>query len=240
MRAVILAAGKSTRLHPITLDKPKCLLELEVGKTILDYQISAIKSIGISDIIVAVGHQRDLIENHLGLAYTYHYFPEYAEFNNLHTLYSMRGNLTTPTVIFYSDVLFTPSLLKKCVDSSEDFCLLVHNTSILENTARVKIKNEGVVDVGNHISLEESDGNFIGIAKFSKLGIVTLLNAIEHRIGDKNYNNAYYITPIGEIAKSMRVGYAFAYYEPWCEIDILEDYERAKKEIYPKIKLSSK
>jgi len=38
IKAIILAAGSSKRLRPITDDRPKCLVELN-GETILDYQL---------------------------------------------------------------------------------------------------------------------------------------------------------------------------------------------------------
>ncbi len=239
MKGIILAAGKSSRLYPVTLKKPKCLLELEKGKTIIDFQIEILKKCGVDDVIVVVGYLQNEIVGHLGNSVRYRVFEDFDKYNNLHTLYSVKDEFNEDLIILYSDVLCTRSLLKRCVDSVEDFCLLVHNTSILINTARVKIKNEGVVDVGNHISLDESDGNFIGIAKFSQRGIASLLEAIEQGIGDVRNDNAYYIMPIRELAKAMHIGYVLAHHEPWCEIDILEDYERAKEAIYPRIKALS-
>ena len=47
MKSVILAAGRSTRMYPVTLDKPKCLLELEPGKTIIDHQVDMLNKCGI-------------------------------------------------------------------------------------------------------------------------------------------------------------------------------------------------
>ena len=48
MKAFILAAGEGTRLRPLTLDRPKCLVELK-GKPLLQYQIDALRATGIHD-----------------------------------------------------------------------------------------------------------------------------------------------------------------------------------------------
>jgi NDP-sugar pyrophosphorylase family protein len=42
MKAIILAAGVSRRLYPLTHDTPKCLLEVG-GRPIIDFQMEALK-----------------------------------------------------------------------------------------------------------------------------------------------------------------------------------------------------
>lgn len=51
MRAIIIAAGLSSRLIELTDDKPKCMLEIG-GKTILQRQIDTFRQCGIDDIVV--------------------------------------------------------------------------------------------------------------------------------------------------------------------------------------------
>ena len=54
MKAVILAAGVSRRLYPLTHDTPKCLMDVG-GKPIINRQLEAIQSAGITDLIIVVG-----------------------------------------------------------------------------------------------------------------------------------------------------------------------------------------
>jgi|TARA_Y100000031_G_scaffold132641_1_gene153902 choline kinase len=236
MKAIILAAGVSSRMYPITLKKPKCLLELEPGKTIIEHQIDMLKRCGVDDIIVIVGYLKDEIKDLLKDKVRYKEFKDFSKYNNLHTLYSIKEELDDDIVVMYSDVVFGESLLRKCVESKEDFCLLVHNKDVLKDTAKIKIKDNGVGEVGNHISMEEADGNFVGIAKFSKEGVKVMVDRMAEMVKDKKHDNDYYIIAINEISKKMKIGYEFAEDEPWIEIDFLEYYERAKKEIYPLVK----
>ena len=53
MKAFILAAGVSRRLYPHTYNTPKCLLKVG-NKPIIDYQMEAIKSLGITEISIVV------------------------------------------------------------------------------------------------------------------------------------------------------------------------------------------
>ncbi|HLC55796.1 MAG TPA: phosphocholine cytidylyltransferase family protein [Candidatus Nanoarchaeia archaeon] len=236
MKAIILAAGKSSRLYPLTLDKPKCLLELEDGKTIIEHQIDTIRKCGVSDILVVVGYLKEKIKEVLGDQVRYKEFNDFKKYNNLHTMYSIKDELDDDFLCLFSDVVFGKDLLKKCVDSKEDFCLLIHNKNILGDTMRVKIINGSIVDIGGHIPVEEGDGNFIGVAKFSKNGARLLVNQMGKMVNKEKHNNDYYTIPLINIAKSNKISYVIVGDEPWGEIDFLKDYKRIKKKIYPLIK----
>lgn len=60
MYALIFAAGLGTRLRPLTDTMPKALVPL-AGHTLLEYQISKLKAVGITDIIINVHHFPDMI-----------------------------------------------------------------------------------------------------------------------------------------------------------------------------------
>ena len=63
MKAIILAAGVSRRLYPLTLDTPKSLLKIN-NKPIIDYQLDALRSIGVSEIILVLGYYKELFIDH--------------------------------------------------------------------------------------------------------------------------------------------------------------------------------
>jgi len=52
---VIIAAGKGTRLYPITQNYPKSLIPI-ANKSIMEYQIELLKDVGITEILIVVGH----------------------------------------------------------------------------------------------------------------------------------------------------------------------------------------
>ena len=101
IKAVILAAGKSSRLYPITLKKPKCLLEVG-GKRIIDWQVDAIREIGIEDILVVIGYKGDEIIREVGDRVRYRQYSDYAKTDNLHTLWSIRDELHQDFLCFFS------------------------------------------------------------------------------------------------------------------------------------------
>jgi NDP-sugar pyrophosphorylase family protein len=64
MKAMILAAGMGTRLHPLTNDRPKALVEV-AGHTLLELTLSRLRSFGVRDVIVNVHHYADMIVEYL-------------------------------------------------------------------------------------------------------------------------------------------------------------------------------
>ncbi len=60
MQAMIFAAGLGTRLRPLTLNKPKALVEVN-GRTLLEHNVLKMMSYGISHIVVNVHHFSDMI-----------------------------------------------------------------------------------------------------------------------------------------------------------------------------------
>jgi len=60
MRAVILAAGRGSRLGQLGEDRPKCLVELE-GKPLIERQIAALRRGGVDEIGVVRGYRAEMI-----------------------------------------------------------------------------------------------------------------------------------------------------------------------------------
>ncbi len=65
MKAMILAAGKSTRLRPFTDNKSKIMMEIG-GKPILEYNLDIVKKAGIKDIYINLHHAPENITNYFG------------------------------------------------------------------------------------------------------------------------------------------------------------------------------
>ncbi|MEE2948188.1 MAG: nucleotidyltransferase family protein, partial [Verrucomicrobiota bacterium] len=65
MKAVILAAGKGTRMGALTEELPKPMLPVE-GKPILEHIISGIAAQGVRELCLIVGWKAEVIQKHFG------------------------------------------------------------------------------------------------------------------------------------------------------------------------------
>ena len=64
MKAVILAAGEGTRLLPLTLQTPKCMIEIG-GRPIIERILESLPE-EIDEVIIVVNHLKEKIKDHLG------------------------------------------------------------------------------------------------------------------------------------------------------------------------------
>lgn len=65
MNAIILCGGLSTRLGDITKDVPKILLKIG-DKTVLDWQLEKLKSVGVKEVVLAAGHLAHVLQGEVG------------------------------------------------------------------------------------------------------------------------------------------------------------------------------
>ena len=98
-RAIILAAGFGMRMVPINTEAPKGLLEVH-GEPLIERQIRQLHAAGIHEIYIVVGFMKEQYE-YLMDDYSVELIvnPDYAEKNNLHSLYLAREHLSNAYVI---------------------------------------------------------------------------------------------------------------------------------------------
>ena len=62
---MVFAAGLGTRLRPLTNDKPKCLVEIKPGVTLLDTVIERLKQAHVTDVVLNLHHFPEQIRSHI-------------------------------------------------------------------------------------------------------------------------------------------------------------------------------
>ena len=227
MKAIILAAGKSTRLYPISLEQPKCLMEVN-GKRIIDRQIEALRMIGIDDIVVVVGYKGEVIKKELQGKVRYWHYYDYEKTNNFHTLWSVRDSLHDDFICLFSDVLFDVEIIKMTRESTADFCMVIDTSKVLNDTMGVKMENGRLANIGTHIPENETSGNFIGIAKFSKIGSKILLTKME-TMASGHKNDFYTIAIDALLGQGVKIDYIDVRGKVWININTKEDFDSARQ-----------
>ncbi|MFN3476834.1 MAG: sugar phosphate nucleotidyltransferase [Candidatus Methylomirabilales bacterium] len=239
MKALILAAGRATRLRPLAETTPKGLLDV-LGKPILERQLDALAIHGISEVILVTGYRSEAIHEFVSrTSYRYPFplrtieNPLYATTNNLYSVFVARSLITGfPCLILYADVLFHPAILGSPTPNPQlptpDICLFI-DRKVAEETAKVKFEGDRVIAVGKTIPPEEAMGTFIGIAKFSEKGSRLLLEEVEQLV-EKGKVGLYVTAALeGLIAKGVPVSYQVVEELPWFDIDTPEELEKARR-----------
>lgn len=78
MRAMILAAGRGTRMQQLTEHTPKPLLKVG-GRYLIEYAIAALKNAGIVEIVINVSYRAEQIQSALGAGERYGVAIHYSE-----------------------------------------------------------------------------------------------------------------------------------------------------------------
>ncbi|RIV26690.1 phosphocholine cytidylyltransferase family protein [Alicyclobacillaceae bacterium I2511] len=169
--AVILAAGQSARLRPLTNHKPKCLLPMG-PKTILDWQLQSLIAVGVTNIILVVGYRKESIEDHIATHYpnlsvTYVTNSNFATTN---TLFSLSLALQQYQGDFYylnADVVFDDAILRRLAKLQNGGFLAVDRKQCREEEVKVLVQDQQVLQIGKHLDPKLCYGEFIGVAKFA-------------------------------------------------------------------------
>jgi choline kinase len=231
-RAIILAAGVGSRLRPLTDERPKCLLEVG-GRTIIDYQIGALRRFGISDVVVVVGYRGDQIRRHLDAAARYIDNDRYAETNSLYSLWLARHEIEPGALILNSDVLALPALFDRLLRSPAPDGILVERGDAFEaEDMKVRLNGGHVVDFGKDLPREQAHAHNVGMAKFSS-GAPRLIECLERLVAQ--HENDWAPLAFREFARSWPLAAVPTDGLPWIEIDFAEDLTRARNEVEPAI-----
>ena len=123
MKAIILAAGMGTRLRPITMSIPKCLVPVN-SRPILEHQLEALLLAGIQDVILVVGHLAELLSDKYGTSYggmNIHYVQNhlYETTNNIYSLWLAKQHLDSQVLLLEGDLVFEPELLQRLTQTPE-------------------------------------------------------------------------------------------------------------------------
>ena len=130
-------------------------------------------------------------------------------------------------ICVYGDLMFDEEILKKCLEIKSEIGLIVE-TKTRDETMKVKIENEKIVAVNKKIDYKTADGNFVGMAKFSKNVLKILFNEIDYLITE-NIDGYYTLGIENLIKKNTKVGYQFTDGLSWMDMDEEKEFEEAKK-----------
>ena len=224
MQGLILAAGKGTRMGNVEV--PKCLLEIN-GVPIIKHQINSFKKNGINDIVVVTGYKSEMIHDLLNDQVRYVHNSKFSEMNNIYSVWLAIQKLQDDFICVYGDLMFDEEILKKCLEIKSEIGLIVE-TNTRDETMKVKIENEKIVAVNKKIDYKTADGNFVGMAKFSKNVLKILFNEIDYLITE-NIDGYYTLGIENLIKKNVEVGYQVTNGLSWMDIDEEREFEESKK-----------
>ncbi len=231
-KAVIVAAGLSSRLYPLTTDLPKGLLNVG-DKGLLQRSINILKFYGIEDIAVVVGFEKEKIINSLGSQVTYIFNPFYKHCNNMGSLWFAKNFINNePFIYLHGDIIYNEKIFensKKHFDlNANDIELVTDFDFFDEESMKVRITDQKyLIESKKEIDLKKAHGEWIGLSFIRRTKI--LFNYFEKIMFEQGLN--FYDThAFTQMAKDgYKIYCSSTEKHPWVEIDFIYDYQKAKE-----------
>ena len=250
MNAIIIGAGRGSRLNAMTDNQPKCYVPIG-GARILDWTLEAFDDAGLHKQVFIGGYQIDQIRRDYPRL-TFAHNADWQNNNILLSLFHAEAHMGDGFVCAYSDILFRDSVVRDAMNHPGDIVLCVdthwrdryvHRSQHPEGDAeKVIVEGDRVKQIHRDIAADDADGEYIGVAKFSPRG-AALFREHFHRVQReysgrpwreaKVFEKAYLILLIQEMIEHDVPVYFVATHGDYAEIDTEEDYALANQD-WPK------
>lgn len=239
MKCVILAAGISSRLYPLTSSTPKCLLT--VGKyTILERTIRNVLRHDVTEFVIVTGFCANMIGELVhkvfpSLRVQFVFNKRFAETNNSYSLALSQTALRGDAMLLLdSDIVFDHRILSRVLEAPYENCLAVRRTEDYdEEEIKVTVDRKGrVLRIGKDIDKSSVLGESIGIEKFSSSGSLKLFDVLQQRVHNEEGEREFYEALFQQLIDSSVSIYAVDVQNlPCIEIDTFDDLRKARDQI---------
>ncbi|MCA0403741.1 MAG: phosphocholine cytidylyltransferase family protein [Proteobacteria bacterium] len=232
MKAVILAAGQGSRLHPYTENCPKALIKIN-KLTLLEWQLWHFIKNGINEFIIVVGFKADdfekVLENfkkqHPFIRYELIYNHYYLQSENILSCYLALNHYQKECIVVNGDVLFPISFVKELITKATEDIHLLYSAKSQYDDDDMKISKQGpfLKSVDKNMPTQFIEGESIGMLFLSVKGAKCLHDEIEHMLKNGQNQQNWYLKAIDNLAGQMPIHLIPAPEQNWCEIDYPND-----------------
>ena len=231
-KAIILSAGKGSRLLPLTADRPKCLIQLS-GKSLLDWQLDTLAGAGIADIAVVTGFREDLVDAvaaaRPGVRTLFN--PFYHVADNLGSVWMVRGEFDADTLLLNGDTLISPRLLERVLGAHTGPIAVTVDEKESYDADDMKVLRDGdrLLRIGKALEAGQFNAESIGLLAFRGDGGRIFANQVDRMMRGPDGTRRWYLRAIDELARAgTDVRTVSIVGEDWQEVDFPQDVEKAK------------
>lgn len=232
MKAIILAAGRGSRMKNLTDERPKCLVELR-GKSLLDWQLEALHEAGVADVAIVTGYKRELLD---GRGLTEFHNPRWADTQMVSSLACAAKWLQAePCIVSYSDIFYDATAVRSLMACDAALAVTYDPNWLqlwqqrfadpLVDAETFRLTSEHTLaEIGNKPkSVDEIEGQYMGLLRFTPAGwaeVERLRAAMPQAAADKLHMTG----TLQKVIDAGRVAItAVPYTGEWGEVDSAED-----------------
>lgn len=150
---------------------PKTLLPLGDHPPLLSYILEGLRSAGVTDVLVVTGHRPSEIQAYVdehseGLEVAFVRNARFASWGNFHSVrVALDQSPSSDLLVVNSDVVVTPDVYKRVIDTEGDLVLAVEKKRVLdEEDMRVRLDGDRVLAIGKHLKRAFGHGEYAGVS----------------------------------------------------------------------------
>ncbi|MGE3844647.1 MAG: NTP transferase domain-containing protein [Vicinamibacterales bacterium] len=239
VKAILLAAGRGSRLSPLTDDRPKAMVELD-GKPLLHHQLEVLHGAGVADMSIVTGYRGDRIA-HPSIPIRRIENPRWETTNMVASLYCAAAELSSAAIVAYTDIVYQPSVVEALLACPADICVVVDTGFLvywslrfddpLADVESLQMDAQGLITkIGDKVTdLGEVQAQYIGLMKFSAAG-AALLRRTLHALRDQpGFDKMFMTDLLRHLIHSGHPVQAVPHRHGWVEIDSASDLELARR-----------
>lgn len=228
LTAVIVSAGAGTRLLPLTLAMPKCLVRVG-GRAILDHQLDALEAADIGRAVVVAGYRGDQIADHVArsrrrIQVQVLFNPFWSIASSIGSVWAAKDHVERPFLLMNGDTVFDGQVIAGAVAAAQPGVnLVVERPAAFEiDDMRVALSDGRVTDVGKDLSAPPATHRSLGmiVSRDATGGYARALRGV---IGEPNGLQAYHHDVIARLARTSHVHAIVETTGDWQEIDRVAD-----------------
>lgn len=236
MKVIILSAGQGKRLYPHTLDRPKCLVPVVDGCTLLDWQLRQLAAAGLRDVVIVTGFGADQVEKDIlrhsdAMSVRTLFNPEYASADNLASAALSAPEMGDAFIILNGDTLFTSSVVAGLCAAPEApvTVSIAWKDSFDSDDMKAIVRAGKLAAVSKTLKASEANAESIGMIRFLGEGVAWFCEALKAVSAEGDAARKYYLSAVDMIAHERGVGIYEVPQDSWAEVDVPEDLERARR-----------
>ncbi len=233
MQALILAAGRGSRLGKLTDATPKCLL-LVGRRPIVTHQLAVLAEAGVAPVAMVLGYCADEIREVVGIRAEYIDNPKWNSTNSLYSFFLARDWIKGPLVVLNSDVIFHPEILHRLLAAGGDAIAFDSSSGHAPEHMKVRVVDGQLIDMSKDMPADLATGENLGILYFTHESVKLLIEKAR-TILEAGGEQAWTGAAVRELARERRIAAVDVAGLPWAEIDSAQDLETARQEVWPAI-----
>lgn len=242
MKAVILAAGRGSRLGSLTDERPKCLVPL-AGRALLDWQQAALMAAGVTELAIVTGYRGDLVAERGLPTFPAH---RWAETTMVGSLLAASPWLEAgPCVVSYGDIVYTAGTVRALIAAPGELAIsydprwadLWHRrfADPREDAETFRLTEDGrLAEIGAPLrDMSQVEGQYMGLLRFTPVSWAAALRVLGGR--EEELDMTGLLQQLVEDGQRIE---AVPCDGPWCEIDgpgdlrVGEEIVRRNKEVF--------